>query len=97
MKNLKMNFAMLAMVLGITAAVGFKGTAKSVTAKPGTTWFSYNGAGSTNPLNYTKVSARPEDCNGTAALCAIQGDENGSTGHPTQGTVNAPTATAKFQ
>jgi len=90
MKRLKLNFALLAMVLGLSAAFAFKPAEAKTRSKLTFYWFVYNGGGTTNPANYSIVSSDPM-CPGSDNLCAIEGNENGSTGHPTQASVNSPT------
>ena len=56
-------------------------------------WFLYNGTGDPSlPASYEMISGTPT-CNGSGALCAIEGTEQGTTGQPTQATVDNPVAT----
>ena len=95
MKRIKLNFALLAIIMGLSAAFAFKPAEAKKHARFTTSWFVYNGGGVSNPNNYSIVSSEP-DCSGTGALCGIEGTENGTTGHPTQASVNNPTATVKY-
>jgi hypothetical protein len=90
MKRIKINLSLLAMLVAVTAAFAFKAPAKPAVQKQAVAWFSYNGTGSiTSPSSYTKLAGTPM-CDGDGTLCAIQGEENGSTNRPTQAAVNNP-------
>lgn len=85
MKRIRVNAALLAMMLGATATFAFKAPATST--KTALVWYKFNGGDQSNPANYSRMSSTPT-CNGSAALCAIQGDDNGT--HPAQTTVDSP-------
>lgn len=79
MKRFKLNFAALAVMLGLTAAVAFQSSAKkAVHHRPTTAWFTYNGSGSlTSPANYTFSEAEP-DCEGSDEVCGLQAPKDAS-------------------
>ena len=74
MNRFKINFAAMAVILGLSAAFAFKSDAKKVSHKPfATAWFTYSGSGSpTAPANYNFAGDEPDDCNGQTTVCAIQ-------------------------
>lgn len=94
MKSLRINAAMFAMVLGVTTAFAFKAPAIGTTTKAGTVWYKFNGGDPSSPASYSRMSGTPT-CNGSAALCAIQGNDDGI--HPSQATVNAPSDQRNLQ
>jgi hypothetical protein len=95
MKTIKLSAALIAVVLGLTAAFAFKSEAPKKNGKFTVAWFQYNGPDPSKPTSYSILPSEP-DCGGTGPLCAIEGNENGTTGEPTQASVNAPIATVKY-
>lgn len=87
MKRLRINATFLALLFGATTAFAFKAPAAGSTTKTGLAWYKFNGGDQSNPANYSRMSGTPT-CNGSADLCAIQGNDDGT--HPSQATVNAP-------
>jgi len=90
MNKLKIRLAIAALVIGVSGAFTFNSPAAHASSRQAMVWFTYNGAGLTNPANYTKVSGTPS-CNSGSILCAIEGADNGTT-HPSQATVDNPSA-----
>ena len=86
MKRIKINLAIFAVILATGAAFAFKAPS-TVKHKTADVWYQFNGGSQSSPSNYTKLAGDPA-CNGSGALCAIQGPDNGT--HPTQATVNTP-------
>jgi len=80
MKRIKINFAIIAMVLGLTAVFAFKSPAKH-TKFDGPFW-QYSGVGSnTDPANYTLVDGDP-GCDGTDVTCAIEAPASSNPNQP---------------
>jgi len=74
MKSFKINVAVIAVVLGISAAFSFKAPAQQSNFSQ--FWYSYTGSGDpTDPANYVKDSGVPS-CSGTANVCAIFATDN---------------------
>lgn len=94
MKNLKINFGFVALLLGSFIAFAFKAPEAKQNAPLAVQWFSYNGLGASDPQNYSELPAAP-DCDGSAALCAIQAEEDGVSGRPTQAGVDNPISIRK--
>jgi hypothetical protein len=69
MKRMKINAALLAMVLGATAAFAFKAPVHH--ARFANAFWQYNGGNATSASSYTKLDAQP-DCQATTNLCAIE-------------------------
>ena len=89
MKRLKINFAMVAMLLGITAVFAFKAP-ESKKAKDSDVWYVFDSTkgADTNPNAYTKIPGTPS-CTTGSELCAILGPDSGGV-HPSQPTVDSP-------
>lgn len=66
MKRMKINFAMLAMLIGVTAAFAFK--APVPTALANSLW-KFNGGDATVASNYSATTGVP--CSGSDAICEI--------------------------
>jgi hypothetical protein len=68
MNRIKINLALVAMVLGCTMAVAFKAPVKPDTDP----FWAYDGSGSvTDPSNYVELPGGPM-CHGTTNICAIE-------------------------
>ncbi|MEJ7693214.1 hypothetical protein [Daejeonella sp.] len=94
MKNSKINFGLIVMSLVSFVAFAFTAPEAKQNALSGVQWFSYEGGDPTLPASYSELTSAP-DCNGTADLCAIQAEEDGDSGIPTQAGVNSPVQTRK--
>lgn len=92
-------FAVAGLIVGGMAV--FTAAKSSASVRVSGTWFEYlgniNGGAETNPQNFELIGSEPTSCNGEAALCAIQGDQDGTSEHPTQATVDQPEAVRKYQ
>lgn len=81
MKKFRLLLVLLIAAASVTAAFAFtKAKAPAKKAATEVSWFLYDeqfSGGTTNPMNYVKISGEPE-CNGSGDLCAIQApvDEN---------------------
>lgn len=95
MLNKKINFGLVALLVGASAAFAFNAPAKKASNGLAVQWFLYNGGGTSNPNNYSELPGMPE-CAGGGLLCAIEAEENGNTGKPTQSGVNSPISTRKY-
>lgn len=94
MKRLKINLALLAVLLGVTSSFAFKSSNVHKAHKQTEVWFMLTaGADPTKPASYTKISGDPP-CPGTLHLCAIEGPDQG-TSRPSQNTVDSPDDTAQ--
>lgn len=74
MKRFKVNFAAMAVILGISAALAFKSDAHRAAPKPfATAWFTYDGSGDPgDPANYGAPSGTQPGCEGNTQICAVQ-------------------------
>jgi hypothetical protein len=79
MKRMKINAALVAMVLGATAAFAFKSPARP--AHTATAFWQYNGGNATSASSYTKLEAEP-DCQASTNLCAIEAQEASNPNQP---------------
>lgn len=95
MLNKKVNFGLIALIIGASVAFAFNSPAKKSSNSLAVQWFLYNGGGISNPNNYSELPGMPE-CAGSGVLCAIEAPENGTTGKPTQSGVNSPISTRKY-
>lgn len=89
MKKFKLSLSLLAAVLGLTASFAFKAPAPVNHGKFAVAWFLYNGGPANQASSYNKTSGTPS-CNGNGALCAIRGEEDGTTGHPMASVLTDP-------
>ncbi|SKB40366.1 hypothetical protein [Daejeonella lutea] len=93
MKNFKINFGLIALILGSFVAFAFKAPEAKQNIGSSIQWFSYNplAGDPDDPQAYSELPGEPE-CNGDADLCAIQAEEDGISGKPTQAGVDSPVA-----
>lgn len=95
MKKFKINFGFIALFFGVLAALAFKAPEAKQEVAEGIQWFSFEGDDPSDPQDYVELPG-PPDCDGASDLCAIQAEENGNTGKPTQAGVDDPQSTREF-
>ena len=79
MKRMRINAALVAMVLGATAAFAFKAPVHH--ARQANAFWQYNGGNATSASSYTKLDAQP-DCQASTNLCAIEAPEASNPNQP---------------
>ncbi len=76
MKKLKINFAILAMIIGVTAAFAFKPAGpKTIKGHTQTTWYFNGSTGQVQTASDWSTNNIPDDCSSTGSLpCSITVD-----------------------
>lgn len=94
MNTKKIYLGLIAILMVASAGFAFNAPVKKAPVKVALQWFQYNGGGISDPDNYSELPGMPS-CNTGTNLCAIQAEEDGDLGIPTQAGVDSPTAVRK--